>query len=96
MTALTDGDLSTQTHNGNDSSDYQFCAKTPCYDICILDESIELDHIIIYPPQNTWRYYGTTDLTIQIFTDYLLENTFKENEQYVFYENRMPIYVIQQ
>ena len=47
-----------------------YCSRETCYDICFLDEPIELNHTIIHPSQDICRHVRTDGLMVQMFTDY--------------------------
>jgi len=64
---LSDGDLSTAAENGAPGSDWWFCANEPCQYFCVLNESMEIDHIIAYPRQDNWQWFRSTDVKIEVY-----------------------------
>eukprot|EP01084_Bolivina_argentea_P176816 305916_1 len=55
-TRLNDQDISSASQNGGTSASDCMNTLNPCLNVCFLNESIEIDHIKVYPPQNSWRF----------------------------------------
>ena len=68
VTRLNDDDLTTDSLNGpTGDQPAHFCWSEPCFHWCYLRESIEIDRVTFYPPQNNWRFYRTTDIKVEMY-----------------------------
>ena len=104
-TYLTDNNEGTTTENNDpNEADFHWCANNNCTMMCILDEPIEVSHVIIYPIQNTWRFYRTSDVLIEFYdsvtilngwtlNDSNVNNSILENMQFgqIFYSSRQGL-----
>ena len=69
-TTLNDNDITTAAINNDpDGEDNGWCKANNCSQFCILDEPIAVSHIILYPPQNNWRWFRSADILIEFYNN---------------------------
>lgn len=85
VSRLNDNNLQTDSLNGpTGSQPSHYCWSEPCFHWCYLKESIEIDRVTLYPPQNNWRFYRTTDIKVEMYesVEFAVSNYTETNVNY--------------
>ena len=83
-TALNDLNIYSNTENNDpNEADFHWCANNNCTMMCILDEPMEVSHVVIYPVQNNWRFYRTSDVLVEFYDSITILNDWTLNDSNV-------------